>query len=523
VLQGRYLLPDKSPLGCVVKPKNRVCLVNILAVLSQNRIRTWLRLGLSIGISLFLLSCGNGSTVIHTPPPTGNFSNASLNGQYVYSLSGNALISASSNSSAPYSESGVFTADGNGHLTNGTDDFAQNGNFASNPFTGTYSLNRDGTGTMTLTFLNGAGSFQLGVTLVNSSQFYLIETDSFATGGGSAEKQDPSAFSAAPSGVFAFLIHATGASSNVGAMTITGGTITGNEDVLASTGLTSPTLGGSVTAPLANGRGTLTLTNSNGNTSNFAYYMVNANTLRLMQTDSGVLGLGRAEKETAATFSPASLTGSFAFGSNGDTPANNGGVHSVGLFTCDGNGNITAGAYDSVKDSNQTTNVGLTGSYTISSAGRAALTLNLQNGIVIQDVLWMVSPTRGFVLVNDSSKLEDGTLDQQQSSSFSTSSLNGQLAFVMDGFDTASLVDRVGTLQTDGKGNISLNELLNRGGTVSAPGLLPGTYTVGSNGRVVGTVSSLSNNLVFYMISGNSGYLLQNDAGAEIAGTAAHQ
>jgi hypothetical protein len=164
----------------------------------------------------------------------------------------------------------------------------------------------------------------------------------------------------------------------------------------------------------------------------------------------------------------------------------------------------------------------LTGSYTINVAGRAAVTLNLQNGITIQDVFWMVSPSRGFFLVNDSTKLEDGTLDQQQSSSFSASSLNGQFAFVMDGFDT-QLVDRVGTLQADGQGNLSLDELLNRQGAISAPGLLPGIYTVSTNGRVVGRVSNLSNNLVFYMISGNSGHLLQNDAGAEIAGTIGHQ
>ena len=477
--------------------------------------------GAGLSLSLFVLSCGNGSLVIHTPPPSGNFTNASLSGQYAYALSGSAIVPGTS-TSAFYAEAGVFTADGNGHLTNGTDDFGQDGKFASNPFTGSYTLNRDGTGTMTLVFSSGSGSIQLGLTLVNSSQFYLIETDSFATGGGSAEKQDPSAFSVAPSGTFAFGMHSTGASSHAGAMTIAGGTITGSEDVIAGAGLSSPTLSGTVSAALTNGRGTLTLTNSSGTNSNFAYYVVSANTLRLMQTDMGVLALGRAEKQTTTSFSPASLTGSFVFGSNGDT-ATIGGIHSAGVFTSDGNGNLTAGSYDSVRDFSQTTNVGLTGSYRMSSAGRATLTLNLQNGIAIQEVFWMVSPSRGFLVVDDASRLEDGTLDRQQSSSFSASSLNGQFALVMDGFDSSSCVDRVGTLQTDGKGNLSLNELLNRGGVVSAPGLLPGTYTVSSNGRVGGSVSSLSNNLVFYMISGNSGYLLQNDAGAEIAGTSAHQ
>ena len=476
-----------------------------------------------LSLVLFSLSCGNGSTVIHTAPPSGNFTNASLSGQYAYSLSGSAIISGTA-TFVPYSEAGVFTADGAGHITNGTDDFAQSGRFGSNPFTGTYSLNKDGTGTMTFVFPNGTGSIQLGVTLLNSSQFYLIETDGFATGGGSAEKQDTSAFLTTPSGTFAFRIHVTSSTVNVGAMTVTGGTITGSEDVLPLGGSSSsPTLSGTVNAPGTNGRGSLTLTNSNGTTANFAYYVVNANILRLLQTDTGVLALGRAEKQTSTNFSAASLTGSFAFGSGGDTLNTvPGSVQSAGVFSSDGNGNVSGGTYDLVRDGNQATNVGLTGSYTISVAGRAAVTLNLQNGITIQDVFWMVSPSRGFFLVNDSTKLEDGTLDQQQSSSFSASSLNGQFAFVMDGFD-AQLVDRVGTLQTDGKGNLSLNELLNREGAISAPGLLPGTYTVSRNGRAVGSVSNLSNNLVFYMISGNSGYVLQNDAGAEIAGTVGHQ
>ena len=483
-----------------------------------------------LGLLSFSLACGSSGSRSN-PPVKGNFSNASLIGQYTYSLSGTSEIS-NTNSFASYTEAGVFTADGKGNVSGGTDDFAQNGSFGSGSFTGTYSINNDGTGTLNFNFTNGSGNISLGLTLVDSSRFYLIERDVFASGGGLGEMQVSSAFTSVPSGIFTLRVHgnsnAQGSAATVGKMASTGGTISGNADVLRGGVLSSVTLTGSMSAPGTNGRGTLTVTDSGGTTSNFAYYVVNANTLRLLQMDSGILALGRAEKQSGDPFSNASLNGGFAFGSQGDALATIGGVQTVGAFTSDGNGNITAGSYDSVQDGNSFTGVPFTGIYTVSSTGRASVTLNPQNGVAIQEVFWMVSPTRAFFLINSGSKVEDGTIDQQQVTSFSNSSLNGQFALVMDGFDATSFVDRVGTLQADGNGNLTLNELLNRyvppnNGTLTLPGLLPGNYSVASNGRVTGSISSLSNNLVFYVVSNNSAYALQNDTATQISGTISKQ
>ena len=52
---------------------------------------------------------------------------------------------------------------------------------------------------------------------------------------------------------------------------------------------------------------------------------------------------------------------------------------------------------------------------------------------------------------------------------------------------------------------------------------LSGTYSVGTNGRTTSTVNNLSNNLIFYMVSGNSGYMLQADTGVDIGGAFAKQ
>ena len=54
------------------------------------------------------IGCGSGSTnIIHT---TGNYSNASLNGTYVYEIHGDSL-------GGFYREIGAFTADGAGNIT----------------------------------------------------------------------------------------------------------------------------------------------------------------------------------------------------------------------------------------------------------------------------------------------------------------------------------------------------------------------------------------------------------------------
>ena len=53
------------------------------------------------------------------PPPTGNFSNASLNGQYAFLMSGTELCAGCSSF---FTRVGSFTADGSGHISGGLED-----------------------------------------------------------------------------------------------------------------------------------------------------------------------------------------------------------------------------------------------------------------------------------------------------------------------------------------------------------------------------------------------------------------
>ena len=482
-----------------------------------------------LGLFSLMFCAGCGSSGPGPIIPKGNFSNASLKGQYVYQVSGTQTDPNTGNV-FPYYEAGVFVADGNGNLTNVSDDFSEVATPTLITGTGSYSIKNDGTGSLTLN--NTLGTVTLAVTMVSSSKAYLIEADSFLNSSGMAELQDTTAISSAPSGTFAFRQHTVNTSqafrlsaASIGVFTVSGGTVSsGTMDVdrggtLNNLTASPLTFTGSFNAPPTFGRGTGTFTDSSNTTFSFIYYIVDANNVRFLSGSSGLLGIGRAEKQSA----PA-LSGSYAFGGRGDTV--NGGINAVdtvGAFTASG-GSITSGAIDAVEDGSNLSTTITSGSYTTTANGRATVTLNAGTGAV-QATFWMVSPSRGFFLItNDPNAVEDGTLDLQ-SGTFANATMNGQFAFMMDGSDaTPQLLDRLGTLTWDGTSKLTLNEVANSSATgqgAVSPGVLTGSYSVSSNGRAVGTINNLSitnNDLVFYLISGSDAYLLQNDTGVQING-----
>lgn len=472
---------------------------------------------LCLGLVSLLLCAGCGSNSGGVPGfvPSGSFSAASLNGQYVYQIEG---FDFSGTTPVPYREAGVFSANGNGAITSATDDFSEGGGVVNTVSTGSYTVSKDGTGSLTLN--NGLGTIQLAITIVSASKVYLVEGDALLNAGGIAEKQDSTAMAAAPAGTFVFREHdlnSVQSVASVGAFTVAGGIVsTGNEDVNRGETFSSLTFTGSLNPPdPTTGRGTGTFTDTTPATSSFIYYVVDANNVRFLASTSGILGIGRAELQRGA---PA-LSGSYAFGSKGDTTSL-GGVNMAGRFTASG-GTITAGARDSVQDGANATNVSFTGTYTQAVSGRAVLSLSTaaNNSLVV----WMVNPARGLFLVNDANTVQDGSLDLQQVSTFSNSTMNGQFALIMDGFDNGIAKDRVGTLRWDGKGKLTLNEFTNAGGSINFPLILSGNYAVSGNGRAGGSISNLSSNLIFYLISGSDAYVVQNDPNVEINGTISKQ
>ncbi len=493
--------------------------------------RIWL--GGVVAALVLALGCGSSSTSSGTGP----FSNASLNGSYVCRLSGSDSFIDSNNNlqNESYTETLVFTADGSGKLT-GTEDFNSDlptsGFTAGTAFTGTYSIGRDGNGSMTINFsAPSTGQINLSITMANTSRFYVAEADAFANfsanAAGEGVKQSASAFQV-PTGTFVTRVHqvfpTTVSSATVGVLTSNGTTVTGTVDVLRNdTLLPQLTLtGGSFSVPDSNGRGTLVYTDnaSPAVTTHYQYYEIDANTFWLMESDSAGLGTGSAEIQASGTLA---LSGNYAFGSSGDTDSFIGGVRSVGVFTAAG-GAITGGALDSVQDGGSILNSSFSGTYTQSANGRVDVNLTPASGPAIAEVFWMVSPSRAFFLVAATNKVEDGTIDLQQRNTFAATDLKGQYALLMDGYNSSNLLTRIGTLISDGNGNLQLNEEANSfvhgtlPGLINDPATLSGTYTMDANGRATAALTSLSSNLVIYMVSPGQAYILQNDPGVEVSG-----
>ncbi len=467
-------------------------------------------LGLAAVAGIFLTAgCGSGNSIVH--PLGGGFSKASLKGQFVMRQTGTA-INSSVSSADPFSEVTVFTADGNGTLNILEDDFDQDGGQASGSASGTYDVRSDGTG-----FLSFAG-FNYNITLIDDSHFYLIEADGNGTSSGYGQVQDTAAFSAAPSGAFVFKAHnvALSSSSRVGGITITAGAISGTEDFLSLGSLASSqpvATSVAMSVPDATiGRGTFTLTDG----TSFGYYVVNSSEFYFMSNTTS-LEIGQAEAQTG-TFSSATLANgnSYVFGSSGDTnvtgPA---GIHSAGVFTTDGNGNVTAGgAVDYVQDLTLNSNLAVSGgTYTLTSNGRGTVDLTLSGGSISPQIFWMVNGTRAYFLANNTTAVEDGTFSQQTGGPFTT--IGGQAALVMDGLDT-TLKDRVGDLEPTSSG-FNWNQTANAFDPISGTGVVTttgttGTYTVSSNGRVAAVVNGVTTSVVFYLSGPSSGFMVQEDA-----------
>jgi hypothetical protein len=479
----------------------------------------------------FALGCSNSTSTIPSLTP-GSSSNGSLKGNYTYILGGSYFNSSSTNGS--YERAGVFVADGKGNVTSGVDDFTQEGTLSSSKFTGSYAMAADGTGLMTLNTSSGQ-QLQWALTIAPNGRVYLIEFDPTASGSGQAVPQNTSAFSTTPAGTFVFRLHSyqdnipsQGSVSAVGNMVLSNTSASGNEDVVRLEVLSSLTFSGSLTAPDADGRGALNLTDSAGFATTYMYYVVDSQTLNLLETDSGHLGTGTAVEQSGVPFSSASLQNGFTFRCFGDTQNHLDGVNSAGAFTSNGAGNITSGDYDSNQDGVPLQNASLTGTYSVEADGRVTINLSptaqSQTLSPVQQVAWMIDSKRALFLVNVPGLAEDGQMLQQQGGPFSASSLNGNYSFVMYGYDQQSPIeiDRVGSMAFNGSSTVTLtNYFVNQGGSRSQTQSSAGNYSVSANGRISATINGVSNAMVVYLNSSTTGDLILGDKGDEVSGSIA--
>ena len=518
----------------------------------------------AIALAGYLAACGGGGTTITPPPPAGNFSNASLNGQYAFSMSGVDL-----NSGAYIARVGSFAADGQGHITAGLEDVLDLGSGSpASQLTfsnGTYQIQANGRGLIVLNVSSG-GALQLSASLKSSSQGYLVQTDGLASTSGSVELQKPLQFSAnAINGKYVFdlagisfagttpsVISLVGEFGADGNGNVTGGTADVNDSAFAPTGATALTASTYQLDTNGNGtnfgRGTMTL---DGRT--FAFYIVDNTRVELLEEDSLGGSSGPAILQTGVIPTQNSgFSGSFAFLTGGsETTGNFGPIARVGRFTADGAGGIGTISFFENNDGNTsqlTPGSGISStSYAIDTgnagSGRGTFTFHNSSVGTVTYVFYLASPTRAVIQDVSAGVVTDGTMVSQSAASFTTAGLAGNYSFSWSGvelvapssFDenyvgqyaqtSAATSNITGVVDY---AQLGLNTINTNGVTLNAG--ISGTLTIAGDGTqnntykiVIGGPSAFTVNFVAYLGDGGTVLVVCSDSNRTTAGVASPQ
>ncbi|HEY1938526.1 MAG TPA: hypothetical protein VGJ33_11380 [Candidatus Angelobacter sp.] len=478
----------------------------------------------TIAVTALLLAvtgCGGSGNSLSFPPPQGGSTNADFSGPFAFSYTG-------SDGGGFLAAAGSFQADGAGHITSGAEDINLNistGPIVNAPVTGTYVVRADGRGSITLN--SPAGNTSLDFVLVAGGHALVTRFDANGTGSGTIDQQTTSAFTnTALAGSFAFSLSGidtggiplgvAGNFTSDATGTLTAGVDDSNENGVA---VTSDPMTGSIPVT-ASGRGTATLNTSRG-ALHFAFYVVDANHLKVVGIDSLPALGGEAFRQTGA-FSNASLTGPFAFTLAGADVLSASPFAAGGILTSDGAGTISSGSEDFNDAGSISTNIGLTGTYNVAANGRGTLTMASALGTFT----FVLYPSSGGVLVleTDARFLSSGTA-LQQTGTFSNATLTGTYGMNFSGATSNGEFDTIAQFTSDGVSKLSGITDLNNVGATTFGQPITGTFSAASNGRTTMLVQTPlgAQNLVVYMVDGTRALFVEIDPAAIAAGDIRHQ
>jgi hypothetical protein len=492
--------------------------------------------------AVLLAACGGG-TNITPPPPAGGFSNASLNGQYAFSMVG------VDTQSAYLARVGSFFADGNGSITSVFADVVE-GNSGATQVTytgGTYTIRQNGTGVMTFTSA-GQASLQLSITLVSSTQGNMVETDLADVNSGSFFLQTPSAFTL-NSLHGNFILDSVGVSFSPTLVTplsiagqialdgngnVTGGTLDENDGTLS--GPIAPLPGtyqiDSSGVGATFGRGTMSF-----DSRSFAFYIVNSTHIKLLEEDIAAAIQGDANLQSGAIPTQNSaVNGGFVFMVSGAFLVGSQGLTSrIGRFTTDGMGGFAnlsfdqnyAGNYTHVSQGSNITNASFAIDTAHAGSGRGTFTFTDSNLGLLSYVFYLSSPTQAVIQDVTPHIVADGPMQAQLGAPFSNATLAGNYQFFWNGIQTGrenfvpSNENFVGqyVLSSATKSNISgIMDYAEQGTTGSTfyPSIgIAGTLSIDSDGStnndlqvVSGSPSSTTFNFVAYVVSPSTAYAI---------------
>jgi hypothetical protein len=473
-----------------------------------------------IAVLAVFTGCGGGGNSLSFPPPQGSFTNANLSGPFAFSYTG-------SDGRGFLAVAGSFQADGAGHITSGMQDINSGfGIFTNSPISGTYSVRPDGRGSATLN--SPAGNTVIDFVIVAAGHALITRFDANASGSGTIDQQTTSAFSnAALAGAFAFNLSGIDGVNNPLAVA---GNFTSDNTGAITSGVDDSNDNGSVNTnnpitgsiPVSStGRGAATINTILGALT-FAFYVVDANHLKLVEVNATPVLGGEAFRQTGP-FSNASVSGPFAFTLAGADVLSVGPFAAGGVLTADGAGTVTGGTEDFNDAGVVTSNVGLTGNYSIASTGRGTLTITTGAGTFT----FVIYPSSGGVLVleTDLRFVTTGTALQQQSTPFSAASLSGTYGLNFTAISVSSEIDAIAQFTADGSTKINGIIDLNNNGGITFGQPLTGTFNVAANGRAPLTIQTPlgTQNLVLYMVNPNRALFVELNSSLVAAGDIRHQ
>jgi hypothetical protein len=411
-------------------------------------------------VAAFLVGCGGGS--ITPPPPSGKYSNASLHGQYAFTLSGVDLTGAYAG------RLGSFIADGAGNITGGLEDVLQlsTGQPAAQvSFSGGhYTVQPNGRGQVSLTTASGSGELEMAIAFQSLSSGFAMETDLNASSSGTFNLQTSADFTTgalanpyvfqlsgvAFSGSSAAPIDMIGKISADGGGSITGGVMdTSSGFSLTPSGATAVTPSTYALDTNGNGtnfgRGLLTLS---GRT--FAFYIVDGTHFKLLEEDSLGGAAGDALQQTGVIPTQNSqFTGGFLYQISAVSVIPTGSlgpVTRVARFTADGNGGVGSISLDDNNDGRYT-HISQGGNisaatYSIDTAnagsGRGTFTFKDSGAGTFADTFYMISPTQAVVQENSKGIIGTGPMYVQSGGPFTLQDLAGTFVTSWNGVQLGS-------------------------------------------------------------------------------------
>ncbi len=480
------------------------------------------------------------------------FGNAALNGNYVFEARGRDSFAHAAPSA--YQVAGVLQANGSGTITGGEliyEDQPGNGN-ALDPITsGSYSIGTDGRGTITLTTQDtsiGVGGVLTFSAVMNSGiEGRITQFDTSATSSGTLELQTPLSAGTSLSGGYAFVTNGVdlankaplgmGGVLNVSAGTVSvAGSVMDDNDNGTVTLDASLTSAGSVTAPDPLGKVVINVNPAFPSSPAIALagFIVDDTHVKLIERDHsfGITG-GTAFAQGAATgtFTTASFSGPFVFGTEGESTP--GPTIYAGLFLA------SSGSLNGVADENASgtviTDSALTGNYAADSSktGRVTTSGMQFNGNPGPSLIFYLTGATNIpalILQVDTTPIETvGAAYTQAAGPFSASSFTGLYGLNFDAFPAAGGEDGgTGQITADGVGNLTpgtvdFNVCNFAGGLCPSftptPGVsLGGVFTANPNGRFTGTLTDGNRTIfnddpiAFYIVDTTRVLFIETDA-----------